>query len=99
MKYKPPCLALTFIGPHISKWISYNGKDALVAFPNDFLFYFPTRQCSHVDKVTLARLPIRPSLANLVILSCPIWPSLACHIIELLEALLIEVEKTELSLL
>ena len=24
-----PCLALTFIGPHISEWISCNGKDAL----------------------------------------------------------------------
>ena len=82
-----------------NEWISYNRKDALVVFPNGFLFDFPTRQCSHVNKVTLARLPIRPSLANLVILSCPIWPSLACHIIELLEALSIEVKKTELSLL
>lgn len=64
------------------EWTNCSGKDVLVAFPNDFLLAFPIRQCSHVGKMTLARLPIRHSLDNRAILSYPIWPSLACHLYE-----------------
>ena len=34
------CLALTFIGLHMSKCINYNGTDVLMAIPNGFLVAF-----------------------------------------------------------
>ena len=50
-----------------------------VAFPKGFLVDFLAKQCSQVGKLILVIWPSKLSLISLFILSCPIWPSLACH--------------------
>lgn len=64
---RTPCVALTFIGSHVSRWINYNGYSALVPFSSGFLDVFPIGKYSHIDIFTL-----------LILLNKPLWLSVAC---------------------
>lgn len=68
-----------------------NGKDAILAVPNGFVLAFPARQCSQAGCVTLASGPKRHTLANLVILSCPMWRNLTCRLTESISTPLLDV--------
>lgn len=72
------------------EWTNCKEEDALMVFLTGFFLIFLTRQCLLVSILTLARMPIRLSIANLVILFCPIWPNLAYH---LYESKLLDVER------
>ena len=83
MKYKVQYLILILIWPLMLEWITCNGVLALILFSNGFLVVLLAWQYLQVDIPILVNWPRIFYLVSLFILSCPIYPSLPCHIIKL----------------
>lgn len=56
----------------LSEHVSYEGKNALVVFPNGFLVSFPPKQGSQRGESISMSWPNRLSLASMFILSYPL---------------------------
>lgn len=92
------CLALIFIGPQMSEWMSCNRIWALIASPKGFLVTCSVKQCSHTNKSINDRGSSKPSLGKWLIQSWPICPNHKCQTMALIETLLLK-ETNELLLL
>jgi hypothetical protein len=92
MKEFAPYLALTFIGPQMSKLISCNGLLAFLALPNGNLVAFLVRQYSQTGNYTSINDPKKLALVNLCNRSCPMCSNLACQFTRSLLLVVLELQ-------